>query len=413
MGTADDIDRENLLMQRPLLGAIFLTALFAAYPSCANAATPMWQKLVPRKNVPADPQAEYTLAKEHGPWLIMAMYFPGEDGKAKAHELVLDLRQNHGLNAYHWGMSFKHDDENPGAGFDDYGGKVRRRYRRGNAVTQHAVLIGHFPSLGDPEAQSLLKKIKTITPIALSTDDDGPTAESLTHIGRFRNYLLKNNGKGDQAGPMRHAFVTRNPLLPKEYFVPTGIDESVAKWNTGIEYSLLKCPKRYTIKVATFKGRTSLQAAQDETPDTRTRRAKKDDPLVLAVKNAHLLTVALREKGWEAYEFHDRYESYVTIGSFDEGRQSADGSIALAHRDAQIIMDTFGATKPNNIFNRPAQQDLQLEAERKRMFATALGNQGQVANGFYPKKFVGLPFDIYPAPIVVPRRSISSAYARN
>ena len=32
---------------------------------------------------------------------------------------------------------------------------------------------------------------------------------------------------------------------------------------------------------------------------------------------AHKMTVALRAKGYEAYEFHDRYASIVTVGSYD------------------------------------------------------------------------------------------------
>ncbi len=401
-------------MQRLLPATLMFAALLAPQLPTACTAKPLWQNLVPRKNVEADPAGDYTLTQEDGPWLIMAMYFAGEEGEARARELVLDLRQNHGLQAFHWGMSFQLDDGNSGRGLDDHGGRIRRRYARGNHVTQYAVLVGNFPSLGDPEAQSLLKQIKSITPDTLRPDGEGPTAESLTNVDKFRNYLRKNHGKEGQAGPMSHAFVTRNPLLPKEYFAPTGIKEDVAKWNSGQEFSLLKCPKKYTIKVATFKGRTSLiKAGKKEKFDTRTRKAKESDPLVKAVKNAHLLTVALREKGWEAYEFHDRCESYVAIGSFDEGRQTGNGQVILNHRDAQIVLDTFGASTPNNIFNRPAQQDIQLEQQKKREFASLLGNKGQVAGGFYPKKFVGLPFDIYPKPIAVPRRSISSAYARN
>lgn len=401
-------------MQRLLPATLIAAVILATQLPTTSTAKPLWQNLVPRKNVAADPQGDYTLTEEHGPWLIMAMYFAGEEGEAQARELVLDLRQNHNLNAFHWGMSFQLDDANPGRGIDEYGGRIRRRYRRGNQVTQHAVLVGNFPSLGDPEVQNLLKQIKSITPDTLRPDGEGPTAESLTNVDKFRKYLRKNHGKDGQTGPMSHAFVTRNPLLPKEYFAPTGIEEDVAKWNSRQEFSLLKCPKKYSIKVATFKGRTTLvKAAKNKNIDTRTRKAKKDDPLVRAVKNAHLLTMALREKGWEAYEFHDRYESYVTVGSFDGGQQTANGNVVLNHRDAKIITDTFGASSPNNIFNRPAQQDLQLEQQKRRQFTTLLGTQGQVANGFHPKKFVGLPFDIYPEPMAVPRRSVSSAYARN
>lgn len=400
-------------MQRLLLATLAFAAVTFLPTGNSSFANPFLQRLIPQKSVDADPQADYTLTENHGPWLIMATYFSGEDGLAKARELVLDLRQNHGLKAYHWGMSFQLSSANPGRGIDEYGGKIRRRYRRGDQVTQYAVLVGDFPALSDPEAQQRMQQVKSITPQSLRQDGEGPSAESLTNVSKFRSYLLKTNGKESKAGAMSHAFVTRNPLLPKEYFAPTGVDESVAKWNTGLEYSLLDCPRKYTIKVATFKGRTSLKAADDELGDMRTRKAEQNDPLVLAVQNAHLLTMALREKGWEAYEFHDRYESYVTVGSFDQGQQTADGKIALSHRDAQIIMDTFGASTPNNIFNRPAEQDLRLEQQRKRQFATLLGTNGQMANGFYPKKFVGLPFDIYPEPIAVPRKSISSAYARN
>lgn len=400
-------------MQRRLL-KIFVYCLVASV-MCTNCSAEgnIFGRLVPRKKIEADPAGDYRLTDQQGPWLIMAMYFSGEDGEAKARELVVDLRQNYNLPAYHWGMSFQLNDSSPGRGIDHYGGKIRRRYRRGGQVTQHAVLIGDFPALGDPEAQKSLEAVKSMIPATLQADNQGPTAESLTNVSKFRNYLLSSNGKSNRVGPMNHAFVTRNPLLPKEYFAPTGVDEQVAKWNTGLEYSLLDCERNFTIKVATFKGRTSLKSANEELGDLRTRKAEEDDPLVIAVQNAHLLTMALREKGWEAYEFHDRYQSYVAIGSFENAQQTADGKFLIDHRDAQIIIDTFGASKPNNIFNRPAQQDLQLEHQRKQQFSTLLGTGGQVASGFYPKKFIGLPFDIYPESIRVPKRSISSAYARN
>ena len=36
-----------------------------------------------------------------------------------------------------------------------------------------------------------------------------------------------------------------------------------------------------------------------------------------AAENAHILTESLRQQGYEAYEFHDRDQSIVTVGSFD------------------------------------------------------------------------------------------------
>jgi len=126
-----------------------------------------------------------------------------------------------------------------------------------------------------------------------------------------------------------------------------------------------------------------------------------------------LLTVALREKGWDAYEFHDRHESYVAVGSFTEGRRLPTGHIALAHRNAEIIVNTFGAGSPNNIFNKPALQDKMRQQQVKDQFNARFSRGlGQVAHGFHPKQFVGIPFDIIPEPVEVPKETISSAYAR-
>ncbi len=287
------------------------------------------------------------------------------------------------------------------------------------------MLVGEFPTIDDPEAQSLLERVKMLEPETLKVGEGESTAQSLATVRQFNRYIKEQLGKPVRQGPMGHAFMTRNPLLPKEYFAPPGVDADVAKWNEGIEHSLLNCPGKYTIKVATFRGRSSLKAANFGTEDHVVRQAREDDPLVLAVKNAHLLTEALRSKGWEAYEFHDRYESYVTVGSFDEMQHTEDGRLATSSRKAQVIIDTFGAATPNSSFDRSAYQELgmrddqiqkvereqeKIKEQFKNRFSQGLG---QMSEGFYPKRFVGLPFDIQPCPIEAPKKSISSAYVRN
>ena len=99
---------------------------------------------------------------------------------------------------------------------------------------------------------------------------------------------------------------------------------------------------------------------------------------------AHELTKLLRKKGVEAYEFHDRYESIVTIGSFDSiGAKQPDGSIELdpaVHR----LMKEYG----------PAKETL----------------PGQAGLGLIPRSLNGISFDIQPVPVQVPRTSIAAAY---
>jgi hypothetical protein len=322
-------------------------------------------------------------------------------------------------------MTFQLEDGRPGRGLDTYGAPIKRRYQRGSQVLEHAVLVGEFPHIDDPEAQHLLDRVKTLEPEALKVESGEPTAQSLVDFRQFHRAINDRLGKPMKIGPMNHAFLTRNPLLPREYFVPPGVDEEIAKWNKGLEHSLLHCPGKYSIRVATFRGRTLLKAANDNVQDERrTRRASDNDPLVVAGENAHNLTVALRAKGWEAYEFHDRHESYVCVGSFNEMQRTPDGKLVPSTRDQQVIIETFGAASPSVGFDKPAYQEMGVKEEQvgkvemkekliKQQFDSHFSKMGDVAEGFHPKRFVGLPFDIQPQPVDVPKQSISSAYVRN
>lgn len=376
-------------------------------------ADPLWKQLVPRKKIAADLDAEYWLGEEHGPWLILASSFSGENAEQQAHDLVFEFRSKYNIPAYQYAMTFQLDDENIGRGVDHYGGKIKRRYRRGSEVQEYAVLVGGFESINNEKAQALLDRVKHMKPATLTKVAPDESAQSLASLRRVQEYMRDKTGIDSEKGPMRHAFLTRNPLLPKEYFVPKGVEDDVAEWNEGIEYSLMKCKGKYSIRVATFRGRVDLQGAKGAKAESTSD--KPSNALALAAEKAHLLTVALREKGWPAFEFHDRHESYVTVGAFDNGRTSPDGEIVIDDRNAEIIIKTFGATSPNNVFNVPATRDKMLEQQKKQEFLQQLSanNLGQVAEGFYPKRFVGLPFDIYPEPVAVPRRSVSAAYARH
>jgi len=398
-------------MQQLLL-IILVSVCSGLLQNTGAAAPPLWQQLVPRKQVAADRNQDYTLTEHNGPWLVMAASFTGPEGKEQAHELIFELRSKYNLSAFYYGMTFELDDDNLGRGLDNYGAPIKRRYRKGDRKIEHAVLVGEFPRIDDPEAQKLLERVKRMSPETLQVEEGEDTAQSLATVRQFHDYLRKKIGADDKRGPMGHAFLTRNPLLPKEYFVPHGVDPEVAKWNENLEYSLMNCKGKYSIRVASFRGKTSFVKGE-EPAVTQPRKAKDKDPLVIAARNAHLLTVALREKGWEAYEFHDRHESFVCVGSFDEGRTFADGSIKLPGREAQTIINTFGAHTPNNVFNRPAPQDRELEERHKQQFHNLFSKgHGQVTHGFHPKRFIGLPFDIIPEPERVPRETVSASYAR-
>ena len=154
--------------------------------------------------------------------------------------------------------------------------------------------------------------------------------------------------------------------------------------NEKVKHSLLKCPGKYTVQVATFKGEDVIDQGEVQAIASGAKPMTKK--LEKAAEDAHKLTEALRMKGWEAYEFHDRYASIVTIGSFDStGTPRRDGRIEINPRMHKVIQ-TFAA--------EPA--------------------KGPVPAGTLPakvKSLVGIPFDIQPIPVEVPRRSIGQEMA--
>ena len=104
-----------------------------------------------------------------------------------------------------------------------------------------------------------------------------------------------------------------------------------------------------------------------------------------AAMQAHNMTVALRAKGWEAYEFHDDRSSIVCVGSFPRPRPEASRRHDR-HRSA----------------NQAAHRHLRRRSDAgKRRHAKP-----------QPRDVVDIPFDVDPVPIEVPQRSISSAYER-
>jgi hypothetical protein len=375
---------------------------------------------------------DIALTQNNGPWLIVAASFSGPGADTQARDLAQELRGQHRLAAYIHEMDFKFGDDNPGRGLDNYGAPTRRHYRRGDRAREIAVVVGDFISIDDPEAQRTLSRIKALQPHALNVDPN-QSAQSMAQVRHFEDVFKEKFGKGKRRGPMAQAFLTRNPLLPREYFVPKGVDPFVAKMNEGVDHSLLDCPGQQTIRVATFRGKSILQTSATQTTNGKSLWGgkKRDDsnPLIEAAENAHLLTKELREHGWEAYEFHDRTESIVTIGSFADVTQRLPDGRVVVIPEVQRIIQTFDAgfdtpADPlSGIGNDSTNQRL-VDQEEQQISMQLSNKQAQVVAGLNPKhvKITRgrgkslrveriIPMDVHPQAIDVPRRSVSSAYA--
>lgn len=367
-------------MRKGCLAIALLAALLCATPPGTPCSAKPWDLLSSFKRVDADPEKEYRLTEEHGPWMIMATSFAGPGAEKQAHDLVLELRKEYNLPAYVHRKTYDFTDRFSGLGVDRYGQRKTMRYLNEKKFDEIAVLVGHFQSVDDDRIDKVRDKIRYARPECLDVSKHHSTAQRFFGLRELQRRLTPDKEKRER-GPMGKAFVTRNPLLPQEYFTPGGLDPLVEKMNRNVQYSLLENPGRYTVRVATFRGSTTMNLDEIK----RVSRSRPTSKLAQAAINAHQLTMALRSQGVEAYEFHDRYESIVTVGSFDSyGVSRPDGKTELNPRIYQI-MQSYGP-------------------QRKEL-------PGTTSLGLVPRALNGIPFDVQPIPVEVPKTSIATAYA--
>lgn len=358
-----------------VLAANGMVALLSAAP--AAAAPPV---LAAFRRVEADPNEDYTVTEENGPWTILAVTFIGEQAQGKARALVQELRQRYKLPAYTHRVHYDFTGEVEGRGLDEFGAQRKMRYSRNSETDEIAVLVGDYPTVDDAEAQRTLEKLKFAKPECLN--GEGEVSRPLAGLREMQRMVQARMGdeKKDR-GPLR-PFMTTNPLLPPEYFAPKGADNFVVQLNKEVEFSLLDCPGRYTIRVATFNGATTIDPQKikkaEEGGDMASRLAE-------AGEQAHKLTAALRAKGYEAYEYHDRQSSIVTVGSFEQLGSMQNGAVQV-NPDVQKLLQVF--TAPTN---------------------TTPGAPMTAK----PRTVGGLALDLKPMAIEVPKRSIGHDYERS
>jgi len=342
----------------------------------------------------ADAAAMFPLAEKDGPWLVLATTFRGETARDDARRLAHELRDRHGLQAYTHEKAFDYTGRQQGVGLNPDGTPKTMRYANAKQVIEVAVLVGDFTSCEDPRGQKTLQKIKTLQPQSLG----GTQAKG----GLVAEFLQANSGHLTATGqakkpPLFAAMLIPNPLLPADFFARQEVDQFVLEMNAEVEHSLLDCPGRYTVRVATFTGAGTFEQPAGGAASSRSgslvdparlldvlrgtgwrdpeiRGVDGESRLVEAADKAHRLTLALRRAGWQAWEFHDRDSSIVCVGGVDQlAVPQAQGQPAVNPEIARIV----AALGPD---------------------ATALA-----AGRVEPRSFDGIMLDVQPKPIDVPR----------
>ncbi len=341
------------------------------------------------------------LKAEHGPWMILATTFAGEDAHDDATALANEIRTSMQLPCYIMEKTIGSNQPLVTREIektDEFGNQKRyqleMKYANGSPTRAFAVLVGEFTSTEDPRIAGTLESLRVAQPVCMQDegkDDASKVDDSNWLVQKYRSAFWSRTDRNHENGPLGAAFVTRNPMLPDDFFQAPRVDSFVESLNREkfINYSLLDCPGSFTVRVASFRG----QEATDFGNGTQVSKlSEKPDSLDKAGMQAHTMTESLRKRGVEAYEFHDRFGSYVMIGSFDRlGQQMESGQFEYNPAMLAILKEYCGY----------------------RVIDTKDPRTGAVAQRTSLKSEAKIPFDIEGKPMVVPRPETSKLYSNS
>jgi hypothetical protein len=266
----------------------------------------------------ADPNKDYPVSPEVGPWMICAASYVGEQAPKMARDLVIELRRDYDLPAF----VYNRGDIERQKMQEEMDNKRRQQEealrqqglqpgiplptkRPAHIEDQCAVMIGGYKDMDT--AHDALEKIKKMrNPKSVPAD---------------RLILASTNGgnqfQGREANIFRGSFVTRNPMVPQEK-VDRGLDPVTLKQlNADESYSLLKCRQPWTLAVKEFSGGVAIQPASAPTTWLEKLLGNKSEEHMSAIgKQAHEVARVLKQMGFDAYVLHTTTSSIVTVGAY-------------------------------------------------------------------------------------------------
>ncbi len=373
------------------------------------------------------------LTQEAGPWLIMCASFAGDEAEVQALKLVQELRNRYGLLAFTYRRHFDYTGSYNGLGFDPNDGNrlsndrmiakpLKMRALRNNEFDEIAVLVGNYPTIEDGPGQDTLHGIKYLMPESLgrltfSSDENGESlirpdqSDTQTMRASRAIYRTVNPSADKRKGAMGGAFMLANPLLPDEYFSAYKVDEFVLKMNRNrsIKHSLLDNKGFYTVRVATYRGDTTFeldrmqQNVQNQNWLMQKGKSIKESKLAVAMARAHRLTIELRKLGIAAYEFHDRHESYVCVGSYEWLKKQENGREIQNPEIVELIQAFKGRVE--NFPGVPGAVRAKTLSDIARAYNPQVKKVPNIAE-------LGVVFDVQPIPVRVPQSENRARAAR-
>lgn len=260
-------------------------------------------------------QPEFAITPQSGAWLICAASYTGPQAGALAQELAQIIRQDYKLAAYIFDRG-KDERRKQQEEIE----KVRKlspegRVRMVRIEDQFAVLVGGYPDMNTArKALDEFKKVKA-------------PPDKFCDRGTVQSEGSKDGQKGVWVkevlySPFRTCFVVHNPTLPQEQANKGSDYPFLKQLNSEESFSLLRCPKQWTLAIQTFYGGCVIQPQSQGSKflDMLPFGSKSGDKLNAAALQAHELASVLRKMkpvSFDAYVLHTRSSSVVTIGAYD------------------------------------------------------------------------------------------------
>ena len=297
---------------------------------------------------------KYPLTEREGPWLIHIGSFRGDQSLDYAHRLAEETRTKHRLLTFIYSMNevdaVKDREELKQSqmkivGTDKVPGtEEHQKFKTVRVIKEYSVFVGNYPDM--EKARLETEDVKGFEPPTSipsygldlfnesnatdRADQQGSEVGSWFKLRTTRSDSKKVLSK-KLGNPYRQAFVVRNPFLTKAAAVvsaqsqqpKTTFDPAWRELNAKEKYSIFTCPKPWTIVVANFAPPTIVQSslngnvlqAGGTLPPAELGKA-----LERAAETARQMAELLRDggKGYDAYVFHTRQYSLVTVGAFDD-----------------------------------------------------------------------------------------------
>jgi hypothetical protein len=263
-------------------------------------------------DVEADPNKDYPLTPQAGPWLICASTFVGPQSPMLAKEMVFEIRSRFKLPAY----VFNKGDEDRQKQREELR-KLHEQFkddtsrlRTTRIEDQCAVLIGGWKDMDS--ASKALKDIKKLP---------APSDLKLMPVMSMAEQEQKEKDTkfvAARINPFPMAHVVHNSTVPLEKKVDKDYDALLRKINADEKFSVFKCRKPWTLVVAEFQGLSVIQSKESErTLVEKIFGQSKGSSLTNSARNAGALCELLRQSKMDAYVLHTTWGSVVCVGGFE------------------------------------------------------------------------------------------------